>query len=196
MMMGKVRIPLLTPIIDLINLIETLQPDRIASIHAHRIPDRALVEMAKNQKKVVALPPDFKDNWDSDRHAVKGIDWPGIYVDPRYVYDPRQCATTGNPYDTNACKFNRLIDPAFPTQSSASLVRMTGISAKGEGTADDALALKVAQAVFNADDTKKLNPGNHFWNPPPVLHYAQSAPAEPGFSLGDWGPVAVQAGRK
>jgi hypothetical protein len=52
---------------------------------------------------------------------------------------------------------------------------------------DDPLAREIARKM-----RRDLVPGNHFGDPPEVVHYAESAGHPDGFSLGDWAPAAVQ----
>jgi len=95
-------VPLLDETRWLLQFIEFYKPKRIASVHAHSIPN--VIE--------------------------KGTDAPGIFVDPRYKYDKRGCLNDPmvptdeqkerelgikpNPFETNPCKFDLAKDPAFP----------------------------------------------------------------------------------
>lgn len=119
--------------------------------------------------------------------AKKGTDWPGIFVDPRYTY-PDRCTDPSSPFDLNRCKFDLSLDPAFvgegPPQGKRAICARTSA-----GQDDDRLALALAKAVEQKDPS--LVPGNHLKDPPEIVHYCQSRKPPSGFSLGDWGPVAV-----
>jgi len=239
-----IPIPLLEETRELLQLIELVQPIRIASLHAHSVGRKE-----------------------------KGIDAPGVFVDPRYQYDIKKCLDdpmdpkdpqkrkdfgldsqgNPNPFVTNPCKFDLAKDPAFPVvglikqlndqiahlkhsdpdvQKVKSLIEETqklfaqenkdkdnpghaASQAKANEAADwatktlkfrqvqetsdmaqtrddDRLALAIAQ---EARRQRIRVPGN--WlddRGMEVVHYAQSAPPKPGFSLGDWGPVDVSQG--
>lgn len=161
--------PLLPETKELLRLIELCKPKRIASIHAHRIP---------------AGKP------------TKGTDWPGVFVDPRYVFDKR-CLGKFKVgwFDTNACKFDLAKDPATKDPGR----KQFPSSCLKEGQEDDQLAYNIALDVMGHGG-ERLIPGNHLFTRgthvldkvAPVVHYTNSSePADPGFSLGDWAPVTV-----
>jgi hypothetical protein len=145
--------PLLSEIDELLRIIEFLKPVRIASLHGK--------------------------SWKNGDPAQKTKDAPGVFVDPRYVFDPAKCGG-----DTNDCKFNKLLDPAFTRSAKTS--DKASKSAEGQ-TEDDPLCLELARA---SERLGAQVPGNHLTKPPPVLHYAQDM-VPLGFSLGDWAPVDV-----
>jgi hypothetical protein len=87
----KINAPILPEAHQLLTIIELFEPVRIVSIHGKHMPD----------------------------FIHKGIDAPGIFVDPRYDYNPNICGI--NPvnksreiFGTNLCKFDVIKDPAFP----------------------------------------------------------------------------------
>jgi hypothetical protein len=84
-------VPLLEGTRKLLQLIELVKPKRIASVHGHG---------------KVATP-------------ARGVDAPGVFVDPRYDYDEHVCGK--DPVDeqpdkwgTSLCKFDLTVDPASP----------------------------------------------------------------------------------
>jgi hypothetical protein len=85
-------IPLLPRTQELLQNIEFIKPKRIAAIHAKKVPD--IYE--------------------------KGIDSPGIFVDPSYTYTKDECQldplepSQTIEFGTNPCKFDLTVDPAFP----------------------------------------------------------------------------------
>ena len=112
--------------------------------------------------------------------AIKGVNFPGIFVDPRY--DPGKCAG----FDLERCKFDPVKDPAFPNVGTDAGLRFDS-AVSADGRKDDAMAMAMAKAVKDAS----LVPGNHLDSVVPVVHYAMEGGTPNGFSLGDWGPVAV-----
>lgn len=87
----SINAPILPETRQLLTFIELFKPARIASIHGKHLP----------------------------RIKRKGIDAPGIFVDPRYDYDPKVCGIdpvdqTLDTFGTNLCKFDIIKDPAFP----------------------------------------------------------------------------------
>jgi hypothetical protein len=128
----------------LLKLIERFRPTRIASLHAH--------------------------SYGGPGTERKGIDAPGIFVDPRGGFDKSK-------------------DPAFPKQNKRKPAASSTALTK-EGQADDALALAMAEEAMAGGAHV---PGNYLEakDAPPVVHYAESAGKPEGFSLGDWGPAAV-----
>jgi len=182
--------PVLVETRALLRLIDDLKPARIASLHAHSIPG---VKFAKDGS--ASRPKELK----------KGEDWPGIFVDPRYQFSESCLQFTsfedGAPffypdgkrgrYDLNGCKFDLERDPAFPHKGSADLKRRESARDRAQGAEDDALAFGIAKAIDAQD--KSLVPGNHLCDDgKEVVHYAASDPPSiRGWSLGDWGPVAV-----
>jgi hypothetical protein len=157
---------------ELLRLIELVKPIRILSIHAKK----------------------------EESQVKKGKDAPGIFVDPRYTFAD-DCVENytyikGTPpkkftkkFNTNKCKFNLEIDPAFPLSKSS---RKEMISARDpNGKKDDLIAFEIAKEI--AKKNISLVPGNHLMDKPEVMHYSASSPPNfPGFSLGDWGPVNVE----
>lgn len=185
--------PILSETRELLRLIELLKPVRIASVHAHSIPG---VKFAKNYS---SSPP---------HQLIKGEDWPGIFVDPRYKFS-ESCLQSyirpngrpfiypdGKPgrYDVNGCKFDLQRDPAFPKKGSPGLKQIESARDPIHGAEDDSLAFNIATAIYEKD--KSLVPGNHLYDRgKEVVHYAASDPPSfRGWSLGDWGPVGVSKG--
>jgi len=158
--------PLLPETRELLRIIEMAKPTRLASLHAYKFPTR--------------------------QKATKGSDAPGIFVDPRYDWDDEALAVFPDKpklgkFNANAMKFDESIDPNFPEKRG----KKSFPSAKSDdGKEDDELALRIAKDIFAV--RPDLIPGNHVDESPPVVHYAASnAPANPGFSLGDWAPVKI-----
>jgi len=88
-----INTPMLPEAKQFLQWIEMLKPVRIVSIHAHRPVDPKL--------------------------SIRGIDQPGIFVDPRYGYDQKVCGIdpvneSAEKFGTNLCKFDIIQDPAFP----------------------------------------------------------------------------------
>ena len=155
---------------ELLRLIELTKPARIASIHAHR-----------------AIPA-----------LKKGTDGPGIFVDPRYTfsdgcvseYTYKKGQMRKGPFNTNKCKFDLKKDPAFREVKGAKKEMVSALDQDGQK--DDLLAFDIATAI--ASKQRELVPGNHLQDKPEVVHYSASVtPEYAGFSLGDWGPVKVDA---
>jgi len=163
--------PVLPETLDLLWLIETWKPVRIASIHALRKPST----------------------------VKKTKDAPGVFVDPRYEYDvacakyfpyPAGKILKGkiDKYNLNDCKFIIDKDPAFPIKQG--VIKVMNSARNQDGQKDDLLAFNIAKAI--ASKKKELVPGNHLQDPPEVVHYSASTPPTfAGYSLGDWGPVKV-----
>lgn len=174
---------LLPEVETLIRVIETLKPVRIVSCHG-KLPRTKDHLRAARKAGIIdpAITDADIDAWDGS--AVRGVNFPGIFVDPRYQVDDK-CRSG---LDLEACKFDPDVDPAFP-QRSGTNARFDSARTT-EGRADDALALAAATKVFQTDVT--LAPGNHVEEPSPVVHYAKEGGTPNAFSLGDWGPVAVE----
>jgi hypothetical protein len=176
------KVPLQPEIEYLIRLIEALKPVRIVSIHGKR--PRTKKDLAGAVRDtVITMTKDEIEKWDG--RAIKGVNFAGIYVDPRYDASS-VCKEKGS---LEACKFDLDLDPAFPTRGKA---KRFDSARKDIGRRDDDLCLKFAKAVAD----KSLVPGNHRDDPIPVVHYAKEGGTSPGFSLGDWGPVDVEPGKK
>jgi len=177
---NRKAIPLLPEIEILIRMIETLKPVRIVSCHGKQARTKAHLRAAV-KAGIINLPDADIEQWDGS--AVKGVNFPGIFVDPRYQPDD-QCRKG---LDLEACKFDPDLDPALPLRSG--LNARFNSARLGAGQIDDALALATATHVFHNDVT--MVSGNHPEDPVPVVHYAKEAGTPTAFSLGDWGPVAV-----
>jgi len=98
---------------------------------------------------------------------------------------PRQGLFVGD------CKFAATADPALPTVTQKGVTKKVDSALSTEGRLDDALCLATATAVNDGT----LVAGNHIGDPPEVVHYAKEGGTPNGFSLGDWGPVAVSGVR-
>jgi len=128
------------------------------------------------------MTPNDINNWDGVT-AIAGVNFPGIYVDPRY--QPGKACTA---IEMDPCKFDRETDPAFPLKGTSASKRFDSARTP-DGRKDDALALAAAQAV--AAQYARLVTGNHLTDPVPIVHYAKEGDTPKAFSLGDWGPVTV-----
>lgn len=175
---AKKPIPQLTEIRNLIRIIEAVRPVRIVSIHGkHRRTKANLTKAAADG--IITMTDKEIEDWKGD--PVKGVNFTGIYVDPRYSV----CHTTG--FDLEDCKFDPAKDPAFPNTTKKDVSKQFDSAISADGRLDDALALQIAKAV--KDGT--LVAGNHLGDPPEVVHYAKESGTPNAFSLGDWGPVEV-----
>ena len=175
-------IPLLPEVQHLIQVIEAVKPVRIVSVHGKHRRLRADLASAAKAGRITMTADEIRD-WDGS--AVKGVNFAGIFVDPRYDL----CHGTG--FDVEDCKFDLAADPAFPNTTAKGVTKRFDSAKKPpEGRADDALALEIAKAVSKLDAT--LVPGNHIGDSPEVVHYAKEGGTPDGFSLGDWGPVDVK----
>jgi hypothetical protein len=170
----------------LIRVIETIQPVRIVSVHGKRPRTEDDLKTARDTVKCINMTADELKNWDR-RTAIKGVNFQGIYVDPRYQPNSK-CQTN---FDVERCKFDPDVDPAFPLQGTSAKKRFNS-AVTSSGQSDDAIALAAAGAVFkeNAD----LVRGNHLDTKPETVHYAKELGTPEAFSLGDWGPVDVKNG--
>jgi len=178
---GGGKVFLLPEIEYLIRLIEALKPVRIVSVHGKRARTKEDLSNAVAAKRI-KMTKDEIDKWDG--HAVKGVNFAGVFVDPRYQ-PSSSCKVAGS---LETCKFDPDLDPAFPLQGE----REQFDSARtADGRKDDGLCLAIAKAVAD----KSLVPGNHVDDSVPVVHYAKEGGTPSGFSLGDWGPVDVEPGK-
>lgn len=170
-------IPLLPGIKRVVQVIEAVRPVRIVSIHGkkRRTRDHLRTSAAAG---AIAMSDDDIRQWAGD--AIKGVNFPGIFVDPRYSPDP------GTGFFMEDRKFDLAADPAYPTVTEARVEKVVSSAWSVDGRADEALCLAMARAV--RDPT--LVVGNHLGAAPEVVHYAKEAGTRPGFSLGDWAPVA------
>ncbi|MGW2523229.1 hypothetical protein ACWC09_40850 [Streptomyces sp. NPDC001617] len=176
---AKQTVPQLAEIRYVIQFVEQFKPVRIVSVHGKRPRTRDDLKSTRAQNGLT--DKQIKD-WD-EVTAIKGTNFPGIFVDPRYQLG-KDCPQ----FDLEPCKFDSLHDPAFPTLSEEKDQRFD--SARTDlGRKDDALCLKAAKAVAALDAT--LVRGNHVAEPLPVVHYAKEGGTPQAFSLGDWGPVDV-----
>lgn len=160
-------------------VIETLKPVRIVSVHGKLRREKRHLTKARNDG-IIQMTDDEINNWDGVT-AVAGVNFPGIFVDPRYQLSN---ACTG--FDLEPCKFDLDMDPAFPTKGASASKRFDS-ARTADGRKDDALALAAAKAVADAT----LVTGNHLGDPMPIVHYAKEGDTPDAFSLGDWGPVTV-----
>lgn len=176
---GKTRKPIqqIAEIRRLIQVIEAVKPVIIVSVHGKRRRTTDDLTKAANAG-TITMTKDEIAKWTGD--AIKGVNFTGIYVDPRYS----PCHPAG--FDVEDCKFDLAKDPAYPNTTKKGVVKQFDSAISTDGQADDALALKIAKAVKDAT----LVAGNHLTDAPEVVHYAKE-PAGPGFSLGDWGPADV-----
>jgi hypothetical protein len=172
-------IPLLPEVRHVIQVIETVKPVRIVSVHGKRRRDEKDLKSAVNVGSITMTDKQIAD-WDGS--AIKGVNFTGIFVDPRYDL----CHSSG--FYVEDCKFDLAADPAFPNVTKKGVDERFDSALSADGRADDALALSVARAV--RDPT--LVAGNHLGDPPQVVHYAKEEGTPVGFSLGDWGPVEVK----
>jgi len=181
------RIRLLPEIEYLIHCIETFKPVRIVTCHGKKPRTPKQVQKAQKAGIIDMTDADAK-KWNGV-DAIKGLNFPGIFVDPRY--QPASNCQDKKLHHFENCKFDSKLDPAYPKEPVSPFPTKRFDSAKSpEGPKDDALALEAAKAVFKKDPT--LVPGNHVSAQIPVVHYHREPPlGPPGFSLGDWGPAAV-----
>ena len=184
----KRTLPQLPEIRYVIQFVERFQPIRIVSVHGTHPVTR---DDVKGRKAQTGMSDDEIKNWDGVS-AIKGVNFPGIFVDPRYQLG-KDCPK----FDLETCKFDPLLDPAFPVQSAGrdgkGTNRRFDSARTQDGRADDALALKAAQAVARLDPA--LVRGNHVSEAVPVVHYAKASTTPEAFSLGDWGPVDVPSSK-
>jgi hypothetical protein len=172
----------LAEIAYVVRSIETLRPTVIVSVHGKRARTRDDLKNAR-AAGIITMTDDEIKNWNGD--AVKGVNFPGIFVDPRY--------TPGNAckgFNLEPCKFDSVKDPAFPNEGTNADLRFDS-AVTPDGRKDDAMALAMAKAVSDPD----LVIGNHLGSVVPVVHYAKEGGTPNAFSLGDWGPVAVTAAK-
>lgn len=185
-----VDIPLMLETVALLRLIERFKPKRIASVHAHR--------------------------FDDSKPATKGVDAPGIFVDPRGGFDEsvdpafpakvKKAQAEAKKAQEALKKAQTALDKAKVGKDEAAIRaaqekwdkakkeadahpyrEATDITGlTKEGKADDALALAMAK---EAKKGGARVPGSHLdESGPAVVHYAASAGHPEGRSLGDWGP--------
>jgi hypothetical protein len=190
---GQMKQKQLANIAYLANYIERIKPLRIVSIHGKRPRNRNDLRKAagipipkeKTLPRVISMTEDEILKWDERAQTpIAGVNFPGIYVDPRY--DPSACAG----FDLEGCKFDFALDPAFPLEGDASKKRFDSARDTARGRKDDALAVAAAKAVSD----RGLVGGNHLGDPVPIVHYAKEGGTPEAFSLGDWGPVDVSPG--
>ncbi|WP_406459106.1 hypothetical protein OH768_31080 [Streptomyces sp. NBC_01622] len=185
---AKRTLPQLPEIRYVIQFVEQFRPIRIVSVHGTHPVTR---DQLPGRKAQTGMSDDDIKNWDGVS-AIKGVNFPGIFVDPRYQLG-KDCPK----FDLEICKFDPLLDPAFPVQSAGKdgkgTDRRFDSARTQEGRADDALALKAAQAIAKLDPT--LVRGNHVAEAVPVVHYAKASTTPEAFSLGDWGPVEVPSSK-
>lgn len=167
----------------LIHLIEAIKPVRIVSVHGKRRRSKDDLTEAVKEKIIKMSDAEIK-SWDG--HAINGVNFAGVFVDPRYALASNR--KSGESLELS--KFSAELDPAFPLQGDPSKKRLDS-AISSDGKKDDALCVAVAKAVGD----KTLVPGNHLDDPVPVVHYAKEGDTPTGYSLGDWGPVDVPAGR-
>lgn len=175
-------IPLLAEVKRLIQLIETLRPVRIVSIHGKKRRTERHLRMAAEQG-AVAMSEGALSQWQGE--AVKGVNFAGIFVDPRYT------VSRGDDAFLEDAKFDRAADPAFPAITPPGVGKVFNSAHGVEGREDDALCLAMASAVAHP----ALVAGNHLGTDAPVVHYVKERGVPQGFSLGDWAPVAVEGSR-
>lgn len=162
----------------LVRCVERLQPTVIVSVHGKRARTRDDL-VAARRAGIITMTDDEIKNWNGE--AVKGVNFPGIFVDPRYTPGS---ACKG--FNLEPCKFDSFKDPAFPSEGTAADKRFDS-ALSSDGRKDDAMALAMAKAVSDSS----LVSGNHLGAAVPVVHYAKEGGTPSAFSLGDWGPVAV-----
>lgn len=173
------KVPVQPEIAYLIRIIEAVKPVRIVSVHGKwpRSKDNLTAAVAAG---LIKMSADEIKNWDG--HAINGVNFAGVFVDPRYALANNRKA--GESLELS--KFNADLDPAFPLQGDPTKKRFDS-AISSDGKKDDALCVAVAKAVGD----KTLVPGNHLSDPIPVVHYAKESGTPKGYSLGDWGPVDV-----
>jgi hypothetical protein len=185
---NRKRIPLLPEIRQLIQLIEAVQPERIVSIHGKFRRDEDDLRTANNLGTIKKMTePEIQDWLASGMPAIKGLNYRGIFVDPRYSLCTSKFVKQEGPFYLEDCKFDLDEDPAFPNMGKT---KRFDSAISLEGKSDDALARDIARAVKIID----LVAGNHLdpAEQPEVVHYAREGGTGKGFSLGDWGPVDVK----
>jgi hypothetical protein len=176
--LGGNTVTQLEQIAYIVRCIETLRPTVIVSVHGKRARTRDDITAARDHGIITMTDQEIKD-WNGS--VIKGVNFPGIFVDPRYTLGK---ACPG--FDLEKCKFDPVKDPAFPNEGTDADLRFDS-AVDPDGRKDDAMALAMAQAV--GDPT--LVSGNHLDSVVPVVHYAKEGGTPEAFSLGDWGPVAV-----
>lgn len=177
---GRERVPLLAEARYLIRLIEAVKPIRIVSIHGMRPRTKNDLKNAAAHK-IIDMTDAQISKWDGT--AVKGVNFPGIFVDPRYRLDPKHRG-----FDVEDSKFDLALDPAFPKIGGK---KRCDSARSDDGREDDMLAIGAAGAVSDIS----LVPGNHVKESVPVVHYAKEGATPNAFSLGDWAPVDVSPGK-
>jgi|KBSMisStandDraft_5_1062788.scaffolds.fasta_scaffold42891_2 hypothetical protein len=181
---GGANVPLLPEIAYLIRVIEALKPVRIVSVHG-KAP-RSTTHLEKARKRgMIAMSDDEIKSWDG--RPIRGVNFAGVFVDPRYA------PLEGGSLEES--KFDPKLDPAFPLEGVQDKKRFDSAKNEKEGRSDDALCLALAKTIGGED--KSLVPGNHLFDaddPKPIVHYAREDDDKdnPGYSLGDWGPVEVK----
>jgi hypothetical protein len=135
---------------------------------------------------VISISDDEIKNWDGSE-AIKGVNFQGIYVDPRYT--PSPACRRG--VDVEQCKFDAEADPAFPLKVVATKTKhFDSANNVPDGRKDDALGLECAKKIVAIDPELVL--GNHVEDDKlAVVHYAKEGETPEAYSLGDWGPVTV-----
>jgi hypothetical protein len=176
-------VPLLPEIEHVIRAIESIKPVRIVSVHGKRPRKAGDLSDAKKIKMIDMSDDDIK-KWDGTT-IIRGVNFPGIYVDPRYV----PTSSCQREFEVEACKFQAVLDPAFPLLGDPTKKRFDS-AVTDAGRKDDAVALAAAKAVSAIDKTLVL--GNHVDDPPQQVHYAKEPGTPKAWSLGDWGPVEVK----
>jgi len=182
-------------------LVEAIKPKRIASIHAKRPRAEALKAINANGGAL-----------DKTEQSVVGINCPGIFVDPRYVFS-LEAERKESDKSIGPQKFISVLEPSYPRKKPPVGQEKITFSAtnRKEGVRDDDLCFQLATAV--AEEAAAMQPrksrakinwsqytpylvmGNHCHLKVPTVHYALEKPrfsGFQGFSLGDWGPVAVE----
>lgn len=179
---GVSKIPVRPEIEYLTRLVETVRPVRIVSVHGKF--KRTATHLTKaRDAHVIDWSDEQIAKWDGTT-AVKGVNFPGIFVDPRYAPGD----SCRDKLDFEGCKFDKKLDPAFPLEGDGT--KRFDSARTDDGRSDDAVALAAAKAVAK-HGTAALVAGNHLDDPAEVVHYAKEGGTPQAFSLGDWGPVAV-----
>jgi hypothetical protein len=143
------RFTLLPGIDYVIRVIETIKPVRIVSAHGKspRVTKHLTDAVSDG---IINMTADEIKSWDGTT-AIKGVNFTGIYVDPRYQPSDA-CRDRKNPINVEACKFDPALDPAFPLISDPANAKKRFDSALTPlGRKDDALARAAAQKVFSLD---------------------------------------------
>jgi hypothetical protein len=180
---GGKQIPLQPEIAYLIRIIEECKPVRIVSCHGKVRREPKHLTAAVQANRILMTPKEITD-WAKlsiAKQPIKGVNFAGVYVDPRYTPASTLNATTTR----DPSKFNLVLEPAYPLKGDPTKKRFDS-AISPEGKKDDALCLALATVV----NDPVLVGGNHIAEPVAVVHYADEG-APDGYSLGDWGPVEV-----